>query len=302
MARDSKRFRREDATASPIGAIPACPSSSIPARAGARVLRARPSSASSSRRWRSGRSGASSRVARGRRLEALCHAGANLVPSGEGCARSRTPPSAGESRMIIGEEASGRRALGRGRRRDAGAARGSARPARLRDRRAAAGPADTGLRPATVDDLERLAAGVRGRAPRSSGSTRASATRTASAGARTQIEDGRSWLWLEDDVILFKAEASAWTPRAVQVQQVWVDPDARGRGLREARATRPLPARCSTRRRVVPVRAHRQPAGDPALRVDRDAAACSRTGASSFREARLLRPPRRERVQRRASC
>jgi predicted GNAT family acetyltransferase len=31
-------------------------------------------------------------------------------------------------------------------------------------------------------------------------------------------------------VILFKAEASAWTPAAVQLQQVWVDPVARRRG------------------------------------------------------------------------
>ena len=31
-------------------------------------------------------------------------------------------------------------------------------------------------------------------------------------------------------MILFKAEASAWTPTAVQIQQVWVDPEARGRG------------------------------------------------------------------------
>ena len=30
---------------------------------------------------------------------------------------------------------------------------------------------------------------------------------------RTQIEEGRSWLWAEDGVIRFKAEASAWTPR-----------------------------------------------------------------------------------------
>jgi hypothetical protein len=30
--------------------------------------------------------------------------------------------------------------------------------------------------------------------------------------------------------VLFKAEASAWTPNAVQIQQVWVDPAARGRG------------------------------------------------------------------------
>jgi predicted GNAT family acetyltransferase len=37
-------------------------------------------------------------------------------------------------------------------------------------------------------------------------------------------------VWLEDDVILFKAEASAWTPSAVQLQQVWVDPEARRRG------------------------------------------------------------------------
>jgi hypothetical protein len=42
-----------------------------------------------------------------------------------------------------------------------------------------------------------------------------------------QIEEGRSWLWVEDGVILFKAEASAWTPDAVQLQQVWVDPTAR---------------------------------------------------------------------------
>jgi uncharacterized protein len=47
---------------------------------------------------------------------------------------------------------------------------------------------------------------------------------------QAQIEEGRSWLWVEQGTILFKAEASAWTPRAVQVQQVWVDPAARGHG------------------------------------------------------------------------
>jgi predicted GNAT family acetyltransferase len=46
----------------------------------------------------------------------------------------------------------------------------------------------------------------------------------------TQIEEGRSWLWEENGTILFKAEASAWTDRAVQLQQVWVDPSVRGNG------------------------------------------------------------------------
>jgi predicted GNAT family acetyltransferase len=47
---------------------------------------------------------------------------------------------------------------------------------------------------------------------------------------RAQIEEGRSWVWVEDGVIRFKAEASAWTPSAVQLQQVWVDPEVRNRG------------------------------------------------------------------------
>ena len=47
---------------------------------------------------------------------------------------------------------------------------------------------------------------------------------------QAQIGEGRSWLWEEGGTILFKAEASAWTPSAVQLQQVWVDPAVRGRG------------------------------------------------------------------------
>jgi len=47
---------------------------------------------------------------------------------------------------------------------------------------------------------------------------------------RSQIELGRSWLWVRDGKIRFKAEASAWTPSAVQLQQVWVDPELRRRG------------------------------------------------------------------------
>jgi uncharacterized protein len=62
-----------------------------------------------------------------------------------------------------------------------------------------------------IDPLERDAEGFRWR-------------------TRSQIEQGRSWLWREDGTLLFKAEASAWTPSAVQLQQVWVDPTERQRG------------------------------------------------------------------------
>jgi predicted GNAT family acetyltransferase len=40
-------------------------------------------------------------------------------------------------------------------------------------------------------------------------------------------------------VIRFKAEASAWTPAAVQLQQVWTDPPARRQGF-AGRALRDL--------------------------------------------------------------
>ena len=56
---------------------------------------------------------------------------------------------------------------------------------------------------------------------------------------RLQVEEGRSWIWLEGDMIRFKAEASAWTPEAVQLQQVWVDPPARLHGY-ATRAMRDL--------------------------------------------------------------
>ena len=60
---------------------------------------------------------------------------------------------------------------------------------------------------------------------------------------RAQIEEGRSWLWEEDGVILFKAEASAWTPSAVQLSQVWTDPRGTAAGATpRAALARPDPA------------------------------------------------------------
>ncbi|WP_405745096.1 GNAT family N-acetyltransferase [Streptomyces sp. NBC_01525] len=44
---------------------------------------------------------------------------------------------------------------------------------------------------------------------------------------------GRSFARVENGKVLFKAEIGAATPRACQIQGVWVDPDHRGRGLSE---------------------------------------------------------------------
>ena len=94
----------------------------------------------------------------------------------------------------------------------------------------------SGLREATRAISTCSSPPARRRTSRRSASTRCDAIRRVS-GWRTQaqIGEGRSWVWLEGGTILFKAEASAWTPRAVQLQQVWVDP-GRGGGLRQARA------------------------------------------------------------------
>jgi predicted GNAT family acetyltransferase len=93
------------------------------------------------------------------------------------------------------------------------------------------GPGETGLRPATLDDLDLLLPACAAAHEEELGvdplvrDEDGFRWRT-----RSQIEDGRSWLWLDGETILFKAEASAWTPAAVQLQQVWVDPEARRRG------------------------------------------------------------------------
>ena len=172
-------------------------------------------------------------------LAALCHLGANVVPAGEGCDGFARRIERSRARMIIGEE----RAVGElwaAVQRRLGVPRED-RPGQpvfsLEDPPA---PGDTGLRPATPEDLGRLLPacalaheeelGVNPLARDPEGFR----WRTGS-----QIEDGRSWVWLEDGVILFKAEASAWTPAAVQLQQVWVDPEARRHGYAQ-RALRDL--------------------------------------------------------------
>ena len=163
-------------------------------------------------------------------ITALCHSGANLVPSGAGCEAFAPLAIRSQARMIIGETGAVS-AVWR-------AAEERLPPPRedrpgqpvyaISDRPA---PGDSGLRAAREDDLEILVPAAAAAHELELGID--PLTRDADGfrwRTSTQIEEGRSWLWIEDGVVLFKAEASAWTPRAVQLAQVWTDPEARGHG------------------------------------------------------------------------
>jgi uncharacterized protein len=163
-------------------------------------------------------------------LAALCHAGANLVPSGSGCAAFAGTASSSRARMIIGEEGAVSELWE--------AARGRL-PTPREDRphqpvyaiSEPPEPGGSGLRPAEPGDLDRLVPAC-AEAHRLELGLDPLARDGEGFRWRTlaQIDEGRSWLWEEDGVILFKAEASAWTPAAVQISQVWTDPEARRHG------------------------------------------------------------------------
>ena len=99
------------------------------------------------------------------RLTALCHAGANVVPSGAGCAAFADATAHGGARMFIGEE----RAVG-----ELWEAARTRLPQPRDDRPGqpvyvlseTPEPGETGLRVARASDLDVLSPGVRGSAPR----------------------------------------------------------------------------------------------------------------------------------------
>jgi uncharacterized protein len=164
------------------------------------------------------------------RLTALCHVGANVVPSGDGCGAFARAAAASRARMMIGEE----RAVG-----ELWTEAGARMPTPREDRpgqpvyvlEQAPEPGETQLREATLADLALLVPACAAAHEEEIGLNPLDRDpdgfrwRT-----QAQIGEGRSWLWLENGTILFKAEASAWTPEAVQLQQVWVDPSVRNRG------------------------------------------------------------------------
>ncbi len=163
-------------------------------------------------------------------LAALCHTGANVVPSGAGCDAFGPAAARARARMIIGDEG----AVG-----ELWETAHDLFPPPRDDRpgqpvyvlREAPEPGGTGLRAAVASDLARLVPACAAAHLEELGIDELARDpegfrwRT-----RVQIEEGRSWLWEEDGQILFKAEASAWTPSAVQLQQVWTDAETRGKG------------------------------------------------------------------------
>jgi ribosomal protein S18 acetylase RimI-like enzyme len=170
-----------------------------------------------------------SAIGHAERLLAVAHVGVNVVPSGRGCGAFAGLVDS-RARMIIGGE-------------DAVAELWEAvAPNHRAPREDRPGqpvfviddppePGGTGVREATPDDLELLVPACAAAHEEELGSD---PLRADPDGFRwrtqTQIDDGRSWIWRENDTILFKAEASAWTPSAIQLQQVWVDPEARNQG------------------------------------------------------------------------
>jgi ribosomal protein S18 acetylase RimI-like enzyme len=166
----------------------------------------------------------------GRRLTALLHLGANLVPSGASCGAFAELAAKSDPRMVVGEEGAVTELWDQVR---------DDFPAPLDDRPGQPvyvleRPPESGgsaLRAASLDDLDALVPAA-AEAYREEAGVDAYGRDPALFEWRTraQIEEGRSWLWREDGQILFKAEASAWTPQAVQLQQVWVEPGLRGRG------------------------------------------------------------------------
>jgi GNAT superfamily N-acetyltransferase len=167
----------------------------------------------------------------GRRLSALCYVGTNIVPSGRGTNAFAEIALAASPRMIVGED----QAVG-----ELWEAIAGGLPPPRADRpgqpvyvlEEAPPEAGTGLRPATVGDLPLLVpASAEAFLEEVGVDAYARDPALFTARTRAQIEEERSWLWEEGGRILFKAEASAWTPHAVQLQQVWVDPELRGRGF-----------------------------------------------------------------------
>ena len=257
----------------------ASPGSTRSSRSAPRI----PSSASSSRTSPGAASGASPRVDGEGHLEALCHVGLERRPLGSGCAAFADVAAAGRARMVIGEEGAVTELWEAAR--DRLPTPREDRPGQpvyvLED------PPGAGRDRAAAGNAGRpraARAGLRGGAPGGDRDrpARRATPRAFAGGRECRSKTGRSWLWTEEGTILFKAEASAWTPAG----------GAAPAGVGRPRRARPRATRsagCATcagsaraRAERLPLRARRERARDPASTRRSACSGRSRTGRLIF--------------------
>ena len=93
----------------------------------------------------------------------------------------------------------------------------------------------TPLRPATATDLEQLTEAAAAMHQEELGIDPLSIDSDGWRIRMAQLVDhGWSWVWTEGGTIVFKAELSAWTPQAAQIQGVYTHPAWRHRGVAQA--------------------------------------------------------------------
>jgi predicted GNAT family acetyltransferase len=101
----------------------------------------------------------------------------------------------------------------------------------------------TPLRPANRGDLEQLTEAAAAMHQEEMGIDPLSVDSEGWRVRMTQLTDRRwSWVWTEGGSMVFKAELSAWTPQAAQIQGVYTHPGWRQRGI----ATAALRQLCAT--------------------------------------------------------
>lgn len=172
------------------------------------------------------------------RLDALCHAGANLVPvqAGPEAVRAFADRARRQGRRcasIVGE-ASAVSTMWETLEPTWGPARDvrARQPLMAVDRSPAVEP-DPYVRPVRLDELDILLPACVSMFVEEVGVSPLSADGGALYRARVAelIRAGRAFARIEDGRVVFKAEVGAVTDAACQVQGVWVPPELRGRGL-----------------------------------------------------------------------
>jgi predicted GNAT family acetyltransferase len=172
------------------------------------------------------------------RLDALCHAGANLVPvqAGPEAVRAFADRARRQGRRcasIVGD-ATAVSAMWETLEPTWGPARDvrPRQPLMAVDRSPAVEP-DPRVRPVLLDELDILLPACVSMFVEEVGVSPLSADGGALYRARVAelIRAGRAFARIEDGRVVFKAEVGAVTDAACQVQGVWVPPELRGRGL-----------------------------------------------------------------------